>query len=190
MRARHANSGRLAMIDQLTRRPSLKAARLDLRAPEMADAPRLAALANHFDVTRMTGSMPFPFTLADAEAFVRHAEAADPSDEAFFVIDLPGEGPIGVIGLDPDGVLSVEVGYWIGRPYWGRGYATEALIAVLAWAQSSWARRCVTARHFADNPASGAVLIKAGFLYTGRVGPSPCQSRGEDVPTRWMVWLA
>jgi RimJ/RimL family protein N-acetyltransferase len=178
------------MIDQLTRRPALRTARLDLRPPAMADARRLACLANDFDVVRMTGSMPWPYALADAEAFVRHAGQADPADEALFVIDLPGDGPIGTIGLDPDGVLSVEVGYWLGRPYWGRGYATEALGAVLAWARDVWGRRCVTARHFADNPASGAVLIKGGFLYTGRMGPWPCRSRGLDVPTRWMVWLA
>jgi RimJ/RimL family protein N-acetyltransferase len=178
------------MIDQLTRGPALRTARLDLRPPAMADARRLASLANDFDVVRMTGSMPWPYTLADAEAFVRHAGEVDPTEEALFVIDLPGEGPIGTIGLDPDGVLSDEVGYWLGRPYWGRGYATEALVAVLAWARDAWGRRCVTARHFADNPASGAVLIKAGFLYTGRMGPWPCRSRGLDVPTRWMVWLA
>ena len=178
------------MIDQLTRGPALRTARLDLRPPAMADARRLASLANDFDVVRMTGSMPWPYTLADAEAFVRHAEQADPAEEALFVIDLPGDGPIGTIGLDPDGVLSVEVGYWLGRPYWGRGYATEALGAVLAWARDAWGRRCITARHFADNPASGAVLIKGGFLYTGRMGPWPCRSRGLDVPTRWMVWLA
>jgi len=178
------------MIDQLTRGPALRTARLDLRPPAMADARRLAGLANDFDVVRMTGSMPWPCTLADAEAFVRHAGEVDPAEEALFVIDLPGEGPIGTIGLDPDGVLSDEVGYWLGRPYWGRGYATEALLSVLAWARDGWRRRCVTARHFADNPASGAVLIKAGFLYTGRMGPWPCRSRGLDVPTRWMVWLA
>jgi RimJ/RimL family protein N-acetyltransferase len=182
--------GRLAMIDQLMRRPALRTARLDLRAPTMADADRLAVLANDFDVVRMTGSMPWPFTLADAQAWVAHAQHSDPGEEALFVIDLPGEGPIGVIGLDPDGVMTVEVGYWLGQPYWGRGYATEALTALLAWARDAWGRRCITARHFADNPASGAVLIKAGFLYTGRVGPCPCRARGEDVATRWMVWLA
>src|ERR1700761_4407067 len=100
-------SGRRAMIDQLTRGPSLRTARLDLRAPSMADAPRLAGLANDFDVVRMTGSMPWPYALADAEALVSRAEAADPREEALFVVDLPGEGPIGTIGLDPDGVLSV-----------------------------------------------------------------------------------
>jgi RimJ/RimL family protein N-acetyltransferase len=178
------------MIDQLTRGPALRTARLDLRPPAPCDARRLAALAGDFDVVRMTGSMPYPYTLADAEAWIRHAQAADPREEALFVIDLPGEGPIGVIGLDPDDVMTVEVGYWLGQPYWGRGYATEALTALLGWAKGAWGRRCVTARHFADNPASGAVLIKAGFLYTGRVGPRRCHSRGEDVATRWMVWLA
>ena len=178
------------MIDQLTRGPALRTARLDLRAPCMADAKALAALAGDFDVVRMTGSMPHPYTLADAEAWVHHAERADPATEVLFVIELPGEGPIGVIGLDPDGLMTVEVGYWLGRPYWGRGYATEALTALLDWARASWGRRWITARHFADNPASGAVLIKAGFLYTGRTGPWPCRARGEDVATRWMVWLA
>ena len=179
------------MIDQLTRRPALSTDRLDLRPPATADAPRLAALANDYDVVAMTGSMPFPFTLADAEAFVAHAQGCDPAEEAVFVVDLPGEGPIGVIGLDPDGVLAAEVGYWLGRPYWGRGYATEAVRAVLGWAaRGPWGRRCVTARHIFDNPASAAVLSKAGFLYTGRVEVRPCRARGEDVLNRWMVWLA
>ncbi|HWF78816.1 MAG TPA: GNAT family N-acetyltransferase [Caulobacteraceae bacterium] len=183
------------MIDQLTRTPALggpaiRTARLDLRPPQPSDAWRLTALANDFDVVRMTGSMPWPYTLADAEAWVAHAQRADPSHAALFVIDLPGEGPIGVIGLDPDGEMTVEVGYWLGQPYWGRGYATEALRGLLAWARDGWGRRWITARHFADNPASGVVLIKAGFLYTGRTGPWPCRARGEDVATRWMVWLA
>ncbi|MGH6956479.1 MAG: GNAT family N-acetyltransferase [Caulobacteraceae bacterium] len=171
-------------------RPALRTNRLRLRPPTMADAPRLAALANDYDVTRMTGSMPYPYARADAEAFVAHALRADPAEEALFVIDLPGDGPVGTIGLDPDGVIAAEVGYWLGRPYWGRGYATEAVAAVLAWASGGWGRRCVTARHFFDNPASAAVLIKAGFLYTGRAEVRASRARGEDVLTRWMVWLA
>lgn len=178
------------MTESSTARPSLRTRRLSLRPPAMADAARLAALANDYDVTRMTGSMPYPYALADAEAFVRHAGEADPAQEALFVVDLPGEGPVGTIGLDPDGVLAVEVGYWLGRSYWGRGYATEAVGALLAWANGAWGRRCVTARHFFDNPASAAVLAKAGFLYTGRVENRACRARDEEVLTRWMVWLA
>jgi RimJ/RimL family protein N-acetyltransferase len=178
-------------VTQVATRPqAFETARLGLRPLEAADAPRLAALANDFDVARMTGSMPYPFTLSDAEALVRRGQQADPDTEVMFAIDLPGEGPIGTIGFDPDGALADEVGYWLGQPFWGRGYATEALAAGLAWVRDQWGRRCITARHFADNPASGTVLIKAGFLYTGRTELIGCKSRGHAVLSRWMVWLA
>ena len=178
------------MIDIATPPRAFDAVRLRLRTPGPADAPRLVELANDFAVTRMTTSMPYPYTLADAEAWVAHAAAADPADEALFVIDLPGEGPIGTLGFDPDGALAEEVGYFLGQPYWGRGYATEALAAGLIWARDHWRRRCITARHFVDNPASATVLAKAGFLYTGRTEMRQCRSRGEAVLCRWMVWLA
>ncbi|HEX7887447.1 MAG TPA: GNAT family N-acetyltransferase, partial [Phenylobacterium sp.] len=80
---------------------------------------------------------------------------------------------------------------WFGRPFWGRGYATEAVTGALRWAGSDWRKNVVWAGHFADNPASGQVLCKAGFLYTGDVEPRPSVARGgAAVPTRMMVWLA
>ena len=66
----------------------------------------------------------------------------------------------------------------------------EALAASLRWVAGAWGRRCVTARHFVDNPASAAVLQRAGFLYTGRTEWRHCVSRCEAVLNRWMVWLA
>jgi RimJ/RimL family protein N-acetyltransferase len=84
----------------------------------------------------------------------------------------------------------VEIGYWLGRPFWGRGYMTEAVDAALLWAGDGWGRRYLLAGHFADNPASGQVLVKAGFLYTGDVVPRFSMARGEEAPTRMMVWLA
>jgi RimJ/RimL family protein N-acetyltransferase len=135
--------------------------------------------------------MPYPFTLENAQAFVRRARAVDPEREAIFAPELPGEGPIGVLGFHPkEGEAAPEVGYWLGRPYWGEGLATEALVAAMDWAGRDWGRRWVRASHFADNPASGAVLVKAGFLYTGEVAVRPCAARGEPTPARWMVWLA
>ena len=83
-----------------------------------------------------------------------------------------------------------ETGYWIGRPFWGRGFATEALEGALVWAGKRWKRRALMAGHFADNPVSGRVLEKAGFLYTGETRPRFSLSRGEAVDTRMMVWLA
>ena len=63
--------------------------------------------------------------------------------------------------------------------------------AVMAWARDDWGRRCVMiACHQQDNAASGAALIRAGFLYTGRVETLPCKARGAQVDCRWMVWLA
>jgi RimJ/RimL family protein N-acetyltransferase len=175
--------------------PELATARLTLRAPCAADAPRLSELANDFDVARMTTSMPHPFSLADAQDFLRRAGAGDPARERVFIIEAPGEGMVGVVGLHPKplphtGAEAPEVGYWVGRPFWGRGYATEAAEAAVDWAHNAWGKRLVTSGHFADNPASGAVLSKAGFLYTGDVQTRFSRARGEDTPTRMMVRLA
>ena len=68
--------------------------------------------------------------------------------------------------------------------------ATEAAQGALAWARNDWRRKVVVAGHFADNPASGQVLCKSGFLYTGDVELRPSAARGQTVPTRMMVWLA
>ena len=84
----------------------------------------------------------------------------------------------------------MEIGYWLGRPHWGQGYMTEAVDAGLVWAGQGWGRRYLLAGHFADNPASGQVLVKTGFLYTGEVVPRFSLARGEEAPTRMMVWLA
>ena len=178
------------MIDQLTRRPQISTARLELRAPTPADARAIAALANDYEVVKHTGGMPYPYGHADGEAFIARATAADPEREVHFVIDLPGEGAIGGIGFYPGAASGPEVGYWLGRPYWGRGFATEALKGVMAWAARDWGRRSAVASHHVDNPASAVVLVKAGFLYTGVVEPRPCRARGHDVMCRWMVWLA
>ena len=95
-----------------------------------------------------------------------------------------------MLGFDAADPQRPEVGYWLGRPFWGRGYASEALKAAMTWARADWGKNALWAGHFADNPASGGVLIKAGFLYTGDVETRHCVARGEDVATRMMVWLA
>ena len=95
----------------------------------------------------------------------------------------------GVLGLKQ--IERPDLGFWLGRPFWNRGYATEAVRGALGWVKRDWRKPVVTAGHFADNPASGQVLCKAGFLYTGDVERRPSLARGRtDVPTRMMVWLA
>ena len=167
---------------------TLETARLRLRPAKAGDAPRITSLINDPDVARMSTRIPHPYALEDAESFLARCEA---EDEKVFAIDYADDGLVGVSGFHDTGRLGPEVGYWLGRPYWGKGLATEATQAALVWAAKSWGRRCVVSSHFADNPASGAVLIKAGFLYTGEVRQRPSIARGgRPAPTRMMVWLA
>jgi RimJ/RimL family protein N-acetyltransferase len=175
------------VVDQLE---TIATNRLLLRAPRADDAVRLAELANDYDIARMTIGMPHPYTRDYADDFLRRMEARDRDREAVFAIEHPRDGLIGVLGFHPIDPRAPEVGYWIGRPYWGQGYATEATTAALDWAHSGWGRRLVVSGHFADNPASGRVLEKAGFLYTGVIQPRHSKARGEDAATRMMVWLA
>ncbi|MFI4976123.1 MAG: GNAT family N-acetyltransferase [Caulobacterales bacterium] len=171
--------------------PRLATGRLTLRSPTAADAPRIAALGNDFEVARMTTSIPHPLTLEQVEDFLQRMACRDPAEEAVFALETPDDGVIGVLGFHPqDEESAPEIGYWLGRPYWGRGYATEAARAAMAWARDDWGRRFVMSGHFADNPTSGRVLCKAGFLYTGQVEQRHSLARGEDAPTRMMVWLA
>jgi len=169
--------------------PIVRTERLRLRRPRPTDAARVARLADDLDVARMTATMPHPYGIDDARAFLERADRADPVRHAEFALERDGE-LVGMLGFHPMEAGRCELGYWLGRPYWGQGYATEAVRAALRWAKVEWGRRFVMARHFSDNPASGEVLCKAGFLYTGEVTLTFSRARGEAAASRTMVWLA
>ena len=160
--------------------------RLILRAPETVDARRLGPLSRDRDVARMVSLMPFPQPDICAEGFILIMQArARLGNDHVYAIDLPGYGPIGVCGAHAHGPDSIEVGYWLGRPYWGKGFATEAARAVTAVAQGL-GRGPVTAGHFVDNPASGRVLEKVGFVYTGEIASRFSLARATRADTRLM----
>ena len=164
--------------------------RLVLRKLCPADAVWVAELANDVEVARMTTRVGHPYRLADAEAFLDAMHAADPQSDRPLLIEHRRFGPIGMTGFHRSEDRHAELGYWLGRTFRGRGFATEAVRAALDWAQGSWGRRAILSSHFADNPASARVLDKAGFLYTGEVRERFSLGRGETVATRMMVWLA
>ncbi|WP_331588126.1 GNAT family N-acetyltransferase [Phenylobacterium sp.] len=171
--------------------PVISTERLILRGPMITDAPRIAEIAGDFNVAAMTTSMPHPYGLGDAEEWIGKCRHLDWRHEAMFVVEHRAFGVVGLMGFDRKRGSGTEIGYALGRPFWSRGYATEAARAALRWAKRDWGRKVVVAGHFADNPASGQVLVKAGFLYTGDVEMRACTARdGELVPTRLMVWLA
>jgi RimJ/RimL family protein N-acetyltransferase len=164
--------------------------RLRMRRPRPDDAGAIARLAGDYAICSMTTRMPYPYAEGDARAFVDLVSAQNRSTENTFVIDHADEGLVGAIGFHQPAGHPLEMGYWIGRPFWGRGYATEAAHAALDWAQNDWRRKVVVAGHFADNDASAKVLVKTGFLYTGEVQTRHSRARGATVKTRMMVWLA
>jgi RimJ/RimL family protein N-acetyltransferase len=170
--------------------PTLSTPRLTLRPLQASDAPTMSRLVDDPGVAAMTTSIPHPFPGGAAGAFIARMAQADRDREGVFALDSHEDGFAGVLGFHPDGRGAVEIGYWLGRPYWGRGYMTEAVDAALGWAGGGWGHRYLLAGHFADNPASGQVLVKTGFLYTGDVVPRFSMARGEEAPTRMMVWLA
>ena len=171
--------------------PVVSTERLILRGPVADDAAAIVALANDLNVAGMTTSMPHPYGPGDAAAWIERAQGCDWARDASFVIEHRNFGVVGLLGFDHKRGSRAEIGYALGRPFWNRGYATEAVRAALKWVKRDWRRHVVVAGHFADNPASGQVLCKAGFLYTGDVELRPSVARGrDDVPTRMMVWLA
>lgn len=156
--------------------------RLTLRPAWPEDAAALAQAIGHDVVTRMLLRVPHPYGLADADAFCALPRA---HDEARFVIVAHDRGApalIGGIGIsDHEG--SANLGYWLTPSAWGRGYATEAGRAVVEMARHALPLRRLDAWHFADNPASGAVLRKLGFRATGRTTMRRSPARAEAGPT-------
>lgn len=185
-----AKVGSPAFMCVIETSPVIETRRLILRAPGLPDCSSISAMANDADVARMTLRMPHPYGASDARNFVIAVAAQDPAKAATFVITHESHGPVGIIGLFEADDLLPETGYWIGREFWGRGFATEAVEGALVWASRQWKRKALFSGHFTDNPASGRVLEKAGFLYTGEIRKEFSQSRNARVQTRRMVWLA
>ena len=171
-------------------RSEIRTDRLILRAPNVGDVGAITRLCGDYGIASMTSRMPHPYAEADARRFVELVARQNAARERTFTIERQGEGLIGAIGFHRAPTGPLELGYWLGRPYWGLGYATEAVAAALHWAAEDWGRKAISSGHFADNPRSANVLIKSGFLYTGEVQMRHSRARGAVAPTRMMVWLA
>ena len=140
--------------------------RLLLRPSWPEDAgPLYRAIADE-DIVRNLAKAPWPYSFEDASRFVNgDRQELFPS----FILYKRTEGApviVGACGLSEHGDAA-EMGYWIARPYWGKGLASEAGRAVIEIAKTVGHRKLVAA-HFIDNPASGAVLRKLGFRPTGK----------------------
>ncbi len=157
--------------------------RLLLRPGWAEDAPALARAIADEAVVRNLATAPWPYDLADAEAFL--AAPRDPALPSFLITERTDGAPrlIGACGLGRRPSGAVELGYWIARAHWGQGFATEAGEALIAIACTLKLQR-LEASHFIDNPASGRVLEKLGFAATGLSAARYSCARGAEAMSR------
>ncbi len=160
-----------------------RTARLLLRPGWAEDARALAAAIGEEPIVRNLATAPWPYSLRDAEAFL--ARPRDPVLPSLLVFARTDGDPLLVggcgLGAKPSG--AVELGYWIARPFWGRGYASEAATAVIDIARTLRLPRLVGS-YFLDNPASGRILEKLGFEPTGVIAPRLSCGRGAEALAR------
>jgi RimJ/RimL family protein N-acetyltransferase len=145
-------------------RPVLQTKRLTLRVPRLEDAAMLARLANDRRIAENTAQIPHPYRLADAEFFIG---AARSKEDVNFLIALPDATLVGACGIAMREGPAPELGYWLGVAYWGQGFATEAVRAVIDYAFADLKHESIQAGARVTNPASRRVLEKCGFQWTG-----------------------
>lgn len=147
--------------------PVLVTERLVLRPPHEQDIPDLADLANNRRVAEMLSRMPHPYGEAEARAFIAMAAEKQRAGCSYAVTLAETGAFVGCAGLNGT-ERGLEVGYWIGEPYWNRGYATEAAHALvdLAFRATNIGDLHVSCRVL--NPASRRVIHKCGFQYAGQ----------------------
>lgn len=154
--------------------PTLTTARLCLRPLVIADAPTVQRLAGAHEVADTTLNIPHPYPDGIAEQWIgtRAEVAQNGADLTWAIADCADDTLYGAISLRSNlQNRHAELGYWIGLPYWGRGYATEAARAVVAYGFAKLPIQRVCARYYRRNPASGRVMQKLGMVYEG------CQRR-------------
>ena len=143
--------------------PVLETERLVLRAPRLGDAKVVKTLANDRRIAENTARIPHPYKLSDAEDFI---SSANRSNETVFLITAR-DVVIGACGFTQVDRHPPEIGYWLGVKHWGKGYATEAVRALIDHAFGDLEHKALQSSVRVTNPASRRVLEKCGFQWTG-----------------------
>ena len=151
---------------------------ITLRAFKLSDARRVAELAGDAEIARWTANIPHPYYESDAQQWIQRM-AAD-SERFPFAVESDGD-LVGCISFWPYRDQCVEVGYWIGRNYWGNGIASRALNIMIA-EQLPGDITHIVAKTMAHNTGSQSVLVKCGFRFEAECDVI---KKGEQVPGRF-----
>ena len=154
----------------MTEFPTLTTERLRLRSFTLADAPSVQRLAGRREIADTTLTIPHPYGDGVAEDWIEaQASGFEGGRLVTCAVTDAGSGQlVGAVGISMDAAHAVaELGYWIGVPFWGRGYATEAARALTGFGFEELQLNRVQARHLVRNPGSGRVMQKLGMRYEG-----------------------
>ena len=157
----------------------IRTERLVLRAPRFEDAKTIATLVNDRRISENTLRIPYPYGIADAQAFIAGANAN--SGETVFLITKRDATVLGACGVAERPAAPPEIGYWLAVPFWGRGFATEAARAMIDYAFDHLGYEALHAGARVTNAASRRVLEKCGFQWTG-VGLYRIRSLAASAP--------
>ena len=143
--------------------------RLAFRAPELADGDALYTLMNDFGIVKYLTSVPWPYTRPDADTYIERARTGRAEEKGLYylILDRVTKEPVGTIDLRFDPDEAAHFGYWLATPVWGRGYASEALAALLDFGFGVLGLRRIWGAAMPDNPASIRVMEKCGLAHAG-----------------------
>ena len=149
------------------KQPDLKTERLLLRRFHLDDASEVQRLAGNFNVSKMTLNIPYPYKPGMAEEWISsHQEAwKEKTRVAYAIVKLEPHHMLGAISLVRIDGSEGELGYWIGEPFWGMGYCTEAASELIRFSFQEMGLNKITSEHLTSNPASGKVMEKAGMRH-------------------------
>jgi RimJ/RimL family protein N-acetyltransferase len=154
--------------------------RLHLRRPVETDAAATLAIVGDWEVARRLGRVPHPYEQSHFDDFL---EQVVPKEPTWAIVLRQTDELMGMTSLVPHAKhSSAELGYYLGRAYWGRGFATEAGRAVVRFGLERMRCARLTSRYHADNPASGHVLAKLGFRPIG-TSNHLCIAEGKHKPS-------
>ena len=175
----------------LQTQPVLETDRLILRPFALSDAKEVQRLCGDFAVADTTLNIPHPYPDGAAEEFfATHAAKYEKGEGVVFAITLKTDGClIGGMGLDVTKRFHrAEIGYWIAKPFWNQGYATEAGKAVVNFGFTQWSMRKIVGTYLSRNPASGCVMKKIGLVQEGLLRDHVIKwDRYEDIVTCGIV---
>ena len=143
----------------------IKTERLKLKSPQMDDGVGLTELINDKSVVKWLSDIPFPYTVRHAEEFIERAQEKALKNESYNFMIFQNNKMIGGIGLTEFRKRSCELGYWLGKKYWGNGFATEAVNGILDFGFNNLKRKEIYAAYKLGNEGSKRVLKKCGFQF-------------------------